>query len=434
MTILRICLLALCLAYLAQIATPLRLDTDAEELLDLAASAADGHGFLHHGTRGHLPLGYPAAIMILDRAGLGAAWVFVALNVACVALALACARDLYRRAFDLPPVQADLLCVLSLLSFPLVKHVTLSTSDVPYLGLSMLTLWLLVRAGSASRNIRWILLAAALAVAAAAIATRTIGIALLLPIAAALVHQKPSGRALGLFVSRHRWLVGSLALGGMVAAAVIFPSAVRIRLEIAFAQYAEAGFLPTIANILSHRLTEWGSLAINLPASRLPQAATFFLPVLGLAVLIVLARGIWLRREKAGVLELYLVAYCALLCLWPSSMNARFWVPMIPLLAAWAVLALRGVSASLWWRGLRASYVAGFATAGLLALAFSTRLSFSGAKFSERYGDTTYRNSYRAAFGREIEPVDPPADPAAIRLLQRYEPLARTTAAPPRAE
>jgi hypothetical protein len=68
------------IAYLLQIASPLRLVNDGVDYLLQASSAIDGNGFLLHGVRSMCPPGYPALIWVLAKAGFGKSCAIVALN------------------------------------------------------------------------------------------------------------------------------------------------------------------------------------------------------------------------------------------------------------------------------------------------------------------------------------------------------------------
>ena len=85
---LRLLLGFLVLAYLLQLFTPLRTNTDAISFLEIAASAGDGHGFLIQGEPSHFPPGYPFLVAALDRAGLACSTVLVGSNLAALAMGL----------------------------------------------------------------------------------------------------------------------------------------------------------------------------------------------------------------------------------------------------------------------------------------------------------------------------------------------------------
>ena len=67
-------------------------------------------------------------------------------------------------------------------------------------------------------------------------------------------------------------------------------------------------------------------------------------------------------------------------------------------------------------------YLALFSLSGVVALAYSTRISLSGRRFSELYGDATLRPTYRLAFGSRDAVKSGKVYPKALHLLCRYEP------------
>ena len=136
----RCVLVLLAATYLLQVLSPLRLNTDAIVFLTLGESAASGHGFLFRGHSTHFPSVYPIMLAGLDCARLGASWAFIGLNCILAGAAVFSSYALYRRAFGVSGQIAELLCSLVLLCWVIIKHVTLPTSDVAFLGWTTLAL------------------------------------------------------------------------------------------------------------------------------------------------------------------------------------------------------------------------------------------------------------------------------------------------------
>jgi hypothetical protein len=126
------------------------------------------------------------------------------------------------------------------------------------------------------------------------------------------------------------------------------------------------------------------------------------LPILyciGMVAWLVLGRGTWLlfRSKHLLPLSLYFLAYTALMCVWPFY-DPRFWLPLLPLMAVMLLATLGDLQNR--WSVVRLacqSYLICFFLLGLVALAFSTRISLSGRDFSELYDDGTGRMTYRLA-------------------------------------
>jgi hypothetical protein len=171
------------------------------------------------------------------------------------------------------------------------------------------------------------------------------------------------------------------------------------------------------ANTLLYRLTEFGELLVNVPASKMPHVLHATVRWAGALLIVLTAFGLATRIREIGPTEVFLICYSAVLFLWPFY-DARFWLPVIPLIAAYTAVALARLRIP---SVLVALYFTFFAASGLAAIAYTTRISFSGAKFPDRYGDGTLRPTYCVAFqscpdGFDLQKVDAKA----LALLRKY--------------
>src|SRR5215469_10845763 len=139
-------LFVVCGLYVVQLWTPLRLTGDSIVLLSIASSAADGHGFLDHGQKTHYPRGYPTMVVCLERVGAARPWGLVGLNALFLFIGFACTKTVARQYFRLSNKWAVTTVLFTALSFVLVKHFTLPITDIPFFGVSMVAVVLLVRA------------------------------------------------------------------------------------------------------------------------------------------------------------------------------------------------------------------------------------------------------------------------------------------------
>ncbi|MGB8474388.1 MAG: hypothetical protein WCE61_09910 [Candidatus Acidiferrum sp.] len=141
-------------------------------------------------------------------------------------------------------------------------------------------------------------------------------------------------------------------------------------------------------------------------------------PWIGFFALLLFLYGLVSRRAQVGPTEVFFVCYTAILFTWPFY-DARFWLPVFPLLVAyWALAAQRLRLPAL----LVATYCVVFAVLGFGALAYSTRISFAGPKFPDRFGDGRLRSTYCVA----LESCAVGSNPSdvnlkALRLLQEYK-------------
>jgi len=173
-------------------------------------------------------------------------------------------------------------------------------------------------------------------------------------------------------------------------------------------------------------LQELGELAANLPLSKAPIALHSIYPFIGAVVLSLLFVAFCLRARHLRAVEVYLVTYALVVFGWPYH-DARFWLPTLPLLIGWITIALRCISQQ-WpiWAFVR-GYVGLFSVLGLAALLYSTRITFAGQTFPERYGDGTLRPAYEVAFGKRNPSELSGINRTAFQLLEQYEPRAVNT-------
>jgi hypothetical protein len=168
---------------------------------------------------------------------------------------------------------------------------------------------------------------------------------------------------------------------------------------------------------LSYRLTEFGELFVNLPTSKTPHAIRAIVPWIGLVLFLLTVLGLSTKRRRIGTTEVFLVCYMGILFVWPYY-DARFWLPVIPLLIAYLVLAVKRLRLP---HAVVLIYCGIFAALGVAAIAYSTVISFSGSRFPDRYGDGTLRSTYCAAFD-SCKSIDyTQVNVKALRLLREYK-------------
>jgi hypothetical protein len=172
-----------------------------------------------------------------------------------------------------------------------------------------------------------------------------------------------------------------------------------------------------ILRILHYRLTELGELLANMPLSKLPTVVHFVMPSFGVVLLLLTLLGLATKGKRSGPTEVFLIGYLVILFAWPYY-DARFWLPVIPLLVAYSVLAIDRLRLP---RVLVRTYCAVFTLLGFISIVYTTQISFAGSKFPDRYGDGNLRPTYCAAFRSCRDGGEPnKADPKVLRLLQEY--------------
>jgi hypothetical protein len=154
-----------------------------------------------------------------------------------------------------------------------------------------------------------------------------------------------------------------------------------------------------------------------------PSSLRVAFPLAGAMTLLLYLIGLWSRRRSIGSLEVFLIGYSAILLVWPYY-GTRFWLPVIPPFLAYAWLGSRELVAKsrlprTATTAMFVTFVAVFLLLGTTALVYSTRISFAGQEFPDRYGDGTLTETYRAVLGQPHDAVK--VDQRALRLLERYD-------------
>ena len=383
--------------YALQLFTPLRLTTDGIMYLSLADVAA------HQGVRvaWHQPFafprGYPLFISIFMKAGIFSSTTLVFVNLILFAAGL---RFNYKtmRAIGFEQKLSLVACLLTVLCFAAVKFITQGLSDFLLFALAACTCWLLTRDGPE----KWLSILSA----ACAVEVRLIGLALLVPIAIAMWPTLKKHPAL---------LTAGAVLGTAAAAAGAFAGYRYFQANVSHVQ--SDGLWRFAGKSLLYHAQDFGELTVNAPLSKLPSSTHVAVLIVGGLVLALFLVGLVEMWRCCKWIGGYLIACCALILPWPFT-DPRFWLPALPFVVCAVYLAVRRL-----WSGMPdpivAVYIVLFSLAGFMALAYSTRLTFSGPNFAYRYGDGTLTATYLTRCSAGTDPNERAQH--ALRLLQSYE-------------
>lgn len=383
-------------AYALQVFTPLRLNTDAIYYLSFADAAARANGLVTI-YRQHflLPKGYSLFLFCLMKAGFFSAFALVLSNLAFFSSGLLLNFEtLLRLGFDRK--YSTLLCAMTFLSFVSVKNITLPISDFLFFALSAAAWWLMNARGPT----RWMALLPALC----AVEVRLAGLALFVPLAFlawSALFKRPK-ILVPFFVS----LVLALTVG-IWSGSRYFHDYLRY--------VGDAGILHLAREAILFHCRDFSELVFNLPLAKLPAwAHPVFLSV-GSVALFFFILGTFLLARRSRITFFYLLGYSILILPWPFT-DPRFWLPAMP----FVFLALhQGIRWQRWkaLSRLLPAYIVLFIFLGFVALAYSTRLTFSGPQFPYLYGDGHLRATYLTGCSGDTTDVNQDA----LALLRRYE-------------
>jgi len=408
-------LLAICFAL--QVFSPLRLNTDAIVLLSMGESAAHGGGFLDSEQKTVFPPGYPTLLAVLLRLGLAHPWVIVGLNVVFLSVGLFAAYSLLIRQFFEDRALVLMICSFFLLSYVVVKHFTIALTDVPFFCCSMCCLAVMSRITKIDWNWRFVILAvAAWLLAVAAITARRVGVALVPPLVFVIVCSPQFKSLLKRLSLRTKLIIVVVSVFVGIGTMHVIAKTSSLSDFIGVAKKAKISTL--VLQILSYRFTEFGELLGNFPMTKMPTKLHVMVPWMGLLLFLLTLLGLVTKRRKISPTEVFMVCYMGIFFAWPYY-DARFWLPVIPLLIAYSVLAVKILRFP---KHVVTIYCIVFATLGFGAIAYSTRISFAGSEFPDRFGDGYLRPTYCAAFQSCRDGGDPnKVNAKALRLLREYK-------------
>jgi hypothetical protein len=192
--------------------------------------------------------------------------------------------------------------------------------------------------------------------------------------------------------------------------------------HMAMSSYRSRGLSRSVTKAVEFQVEEWGELGTNVPQAKLPTSLRPGVFLAGILAIVTAGVGMWRRRTNIGALEIYVVGYMVILLAAPWE-DARYLLPLVPLLLGYIAVFVKNLLLHRVVRFAVVMYLICFSFLGITALAYSTRITFSGESFPDVYGDSTIRATYRAAFrgsGAESKQVSPEA----LELLRRYEPRA----------
>ena len=332
----------------------------------------------------------------------------------------------YALISNLSPALSIGLCCLIMLSFVLVKHMTLPLTDVSFLGLFTLAVLLISRVRDEEGKMKWKWLGLALLLTVAATTVRTAGVALL-P-AFAWVVGLPLLAGIDKFRKKHAIVLWSSLFGLLLfgLASGFFISKTQYFAEMKSVYFHDGVSGRLLKNLIGHT-TDMGEIGINMPAAKAPASLKPVIPLAGVLLIGIILRGVWLRRRFFGVLEITLLTYGGLIFVWPY-LDARFWLPALPLFTGFIALALVDAAKTQIFKFAGIALCVWFVVAGSAALAYSTRISLAGNRFAEVYGDGSLRPTYRAAFSGKTNGVE---NTEAIFLLKRYDTRTQNASAGP---
>jgi hypothetical protein len=416
--------LTLCIIYFSQILSPLRLNYDGVDFLRMAISWAQLGNIYPDASTTRYPPGYPFLLGFLLKLGLLNSATIVVVNLLFLVCSLIVVWFFSRRELHFTSETTLLALCAAMFSWILIKHITLPLSDVPFLGMSFVSLICLVKSEVAATHRSWMIwFVAGLAGCFISISFRHVGFCLI-PAILWLAYKKISGG-----LSWNLKLDRLLLKIGLLAYLLLFiflslGADVLPMPEIVRSVYSHESILPTAFQ----RMGDLGCALLNVNLHKIPLKE-ILQPVfagLGVFVLFAIIKILFQKDTRVSVIWIYLVTYLGLIFVAPWN-DPRYLLPVWPLILL-ALIKLYSDShtkeSSRILPMVGVTWFVGYASLGFLALGYSTWLTFSGPEFANRYGATQSRRDYLNYYeGKGIEELQ--GNPRALevyKLLERFEP------------
>jgi hypothetical protein len=309
------------------------------------------------------------------------------------------------------------LFFLVLLNWTIIKFVTHPLSELQYLFFSIASLYAFYQFVG-NRNIGNLLLAFLLA--GMAFLTRTVGVTLVAALFAALIWEYR--KQLLVLIKKNRVLVLLFLL--CIAAVLIFSKQLGLNhyTGVMSKQFNEGR---RFSEVLSWHFSEWGEILINVSKFKVigffpvPTGDWLFaiLGILGFGGFIYIC--FFRKNNIPFVVKAYLFCYILLMFNWPFA-DPRFWVPVIPLIAA--VISQTPVSTNRLVKWTGTSYFLVYTALGLVSLGYMTYTSLNKQELSKTQAKGVYRNEYETHFfGKTLSDTVTRVDSNLVEFLNRYD-------------
>jgi hypothetical protein len=360
----------------------------------------------------YLPYGYTALLLLFSKLGILRSFSLVFINCLYLFGGLFFVRKIFNNIRS-----PFFLFFLVLMNWTIIKFVTHPLSELQYLFFSMAGLYSFnnfIR----NRNIRNLILAFLLA--GLALLTRTVGVALLAAMLVTLTWEYKK-QLIGLL--KKNWiLVAALILCAVMA--VIFSKQLGLDyyLSVIPRQFKEGLHF---SKVLVWHFSEWGEILLNNPKAKMisflpiPYGFWLFLisGILGVSGFIYIC---FIKNNNIPlIVKTYLFFYLLLLFNWPFP-DPRFWVPIIPLIAA--VISQHSFSQR------RIIRLGGFlcllvySVFGLIAISYMTYTSFNKKELSKTQASGVFRNEYEIHFfGKTLSDTVTVVNSNLVDFLNKYD-------------
>ena len=360
------------------------------------------------------PPGYPAMLALFLRLGVAMSAASVLLNLGCIVAALVALQKAAALVLNMPASWSIWPLLATANSFVIVRAVTPLHSEPLFLLLEALSLLCLARIARRVGR-RPIDLVLAIVAIIFAMQTRTVGVALFAPLCW-LGWQEIRGMPPHI----RRRIAVLMAISVVVGATgTLYFRDYYLNADLGV-NYKRGEVLVALLTSLGHHFREIGEIVLNAPLSKLPDRFRFPIIAAGAISSIGMLVLLWIRRRRWTVFEPYLIAYAAIIFIWPFY-DARFWLPVIPIVALIVVdeIRVRGALEARRFRVALTAYGLYVLATGTIAHALNIRRSMNPNWLVQQYSSEPEDQSILAGLGQSTSPK---VDSSVVRMLRSIRP------------
>lgn len=401
---------SLILVYLINCFSPLRLHVDMLRYFAIKDCIELGCPPDSEAAKDYLPYGYTGLLLLLSKIGLLNSFVIVFINCAFLFGSIYLAKKI----FDLSG-KTYLFIAMVLLNWTTIKFTTHPLSEMQYLFFSMASLYYFCKFTSTRSFVSLFL---SFISAGLAFLTRSVGVALAAALVAGVIWQYKE--QLLLLIRKNKVVVLILLI--IIAGVAIFSKQLGLdHYTGVFSKQFDEGV--GFKDILGWHFTEWSELIVNTSQSKvaayLPDALskTGFI-VTGIIFFCVFVFLLFRNKKIPFIVKAYLVFYSVLMFNWPFY-DPRFWVPVLPLMAA--VVIQSSFPVSKLSRGLQVTAFAVYMLIGVVSIGYMTYTSLNKKDFARTQANGVYRNEYETVFfGKPHSDTARHINQEVLHVIERY--------------
>lgn len=360
----------------------------------------------------YLPFGYTALLLLMSKLGILKSYSIIFINCLYLLGGLFFVRKVF--AYIRAPY---FLFLLVLLNWTVIKFVTHPLSELQYLFFSLGGVYAFYRFTQTKNYLNLLI---AFLLAGLAFVTRTVGVTLLVALFLSLVWEY---RKQFFILLKKNKIVATLILFCIIGV-LIFSKQLGLNHYSGVMSKQFSGGLEH-AEVIKWHFSEWGEILTNTSKAKmisyLPASVGAWLyiciGILGVCAFVFIC---FIQKNKIPfVVKTYLFLYLLLMFNWPFQ-DPRFWVPVIPLIAA--VISQTSFVRLAIARIFSSFYFWVYLILGIASLTYMTYTSLDKKVFSRTQAKGVYRNEYEIHFfGKPLSDTAMHIDPYLVEFLKKYD-------------